>query len=111
MRAIFRNRFRSLVSIAASVVASLLVFSTLSFIDSMDKMVSFSFDKVQHQDFILSLRDPLGINIMDTVKILPGVKLTESQLDIPVELKNGPYTKRINITGLPQGNRFIYSNR
>jgi len=106
-RAIFRNRFRGLVTITASIVATALVFSSLSFLDAMDKMIDFSFEKMQHQDFNLTLRDPLGMHVMQTANIISGVKKVESQLNVPAELKNGPYHKRMNIVGLPENNKLF----
>jgi len=105
MRAMFRNRFRSLVTIAASIIATALVFSALQFLDSIYEMVNSSFVDVQHQDYTMTLREPLGNDIIRTTEILPGVKKIESQLSVASELKNGPYMKRLGITGLPANNQ------
>lgn len=104
MRAIFRNRLRSFVTIAAAIAAAALVFSALEFLDSLYKMANFSFDEVQHQDYNLTLRDPLGKDIIRPNAILPGVKQIEGQLVVPVKLRFGPYKKNTKITGLPQNN-------
>ncbi|MBU0743956.1 MAG: FtsX-like permease family protein, partial [Gammaproteobacteria bacterium] len=101
LRTIFRNRFRSLVTILASLLATSLVFSSLSFVDSMDKMIGFSYEETQHQDYNLTLRDPLGADIMQQVKNIPGVARIETQLNIPAEIKYGAHIKRLGITGLP----------
>lgn len=104
MRAIFRNRLRSLVTLSASILATSIVFSSLSFLDSMDKMVAFSFDLIQHQDFTLSLRDPLNMDMRQTLTTLPGVKSIETQLSIPAEISHGPHLKRLAITGMSPHN-------
>ncbi|MCK4608176.1 MAG: ABC transporter permease, partial [Gammaproteobacteria bacterium] len=54
MRSIFRNRFRSLVTIIACIIATALVFSALSFLDSIYEMVNASYVNVQHQDYTLT---------------------------------------------------------
>jgi putative ABC transport system permease protein len=105
MRAIFRNRFRSLVTILATILATSLVYSSLEFLDSINKMVAFSFDKTQHQTFTLTLREPLGMNIMRSLEILPSVKQIETQLNIPAKLQHGPFIKRMQIKGLPLNNK------
>ena len=107
MRAIFRNKLRSLVTICASIIATALVFSSLQFLDSIYKMVDSSFVDVQHQDYTLTLRDPLGDDIIRSMEILPGVKKIEGQLAVASELKNGPYMKRLVITGLPNNNKLF----
>lgn len=104
MRAIFRNRLRSIITIAAAIAATALVFSGLEFLDSMYKMANFSFDEVQHQDYNLALRDPLGKDIIRTNAILPGVKQIEEQLVVPANLRFGAYKKNTEVTGLPQNN-------
>lgn len=102
MRAIFRNRFRSLVTICASILATALVFSALSFFDSIYEMIESSFDHVQHQDYQLTLREPLGNDIISTLTNLPGVKTLETQLSVAAELEHGPFQKRLAIIGLPK---------
>lgn len=104
MRAIFRNGLRSFITIAAAIAATALVFSALEFVDAMYKMGNFSFDEIQHQDYNLALRDPLGIDIIRPNAIIPEVKQLEGQLVVPAKLQSGPYKKNIEVTGLPQNN-------
>lgn len=101
IRTIFRNPFRSAVTLLACSLATMLLVCSLSFIDSINKISTSSFDKVQHQDFTLSLREPLGRDIFRTAQLLPGVDQVEASLTVPVELKNGPYSRLISVTGLP----------
>lgn len=107
MRAIFRNRFRSLVTIVASILATALIVSSLGFLDTIDEMINFSFDTVQHQDYDMVLREPLGKDILSTLRILPGVQKVESQLSVAAELKNSPYKKRLEVIGLPANNELF----
>ena len=101
MRAIFRNRFRSLVTIAASMLATTLVFSSLQFLDAVNKMIDFSFDKMQHQDYTISLRDPLGQEVIRIANHIRGVKDVEGHLSVSSKLENGPRIKLMEVLGLP----------
>lgn len=103
-RTIFRNRFRSLVTIIAAVLAMGLVFSSLSFLDAIDKIIRFSFDETQKQDITITLRDPLGKDILRTITVLPGVRTLDTQLQVPAEIRYGSHSKRLEIIGLPRNN-------
>ncbi len=105
MRAIFRNRMRSSVTICASILSTALVFGSFAMFDSIYAMVGSSFDYVQHQDYQLTLREPLGNDIISTVTNLPGVKKVEGQLSIAAEVKHGPFTKRLGVIGLPKNHQ------
>lgn len=103
-RSIFRRKIRSIVTILASMLATGLVFSAFAFVDSMYYMLDFSFDTVQHQDYTITLRDPLGRDILRTVATIPQVKQLEPQLAVPAKLQFGPYKKDMSIIGLPKNN-------
>jgi len=103
-RAIFQSRFRSLATLSASILATALVFSSIALLDSVNEMIHFSFDVVQHQDYQMSLRNPLGQDVMTISRSLPGVATAESQLSVPAKIQNGPYLKRLTVKGLPENN-------
>jgi len=105
LRAVFRNPFRSSVSVLASMVSTALVLTALTMVDSLDYLMSYEFEKVAHQDFTVSLRDPRGRRGPSEVKNMPSVAATEPQLAVVCDISNGPYSKRIGVTGLPPGNR------
>jgi putative ABC transport system permease protein len=106
-RTIFRNRFRSLVTFLAAVLAAGIVFTALSFLDSIETMINFSFDMTQHQDFQMTLRDHVGPELLQTLKTLPGVIQLEPQLTIPAEIRRGERVRRLSIIGLPSQNRLF----
>lgn len=105
LRAVFRNPFRSSVNVLASLVATALVFASLSMIDSLNYLMSYEFKKVAHQDVTVSLRDPRGVDAPREISLLPTVAATEPQLAIVCDLKNGPFEKRIGVLGLVHNNR------
>ena len=105
LRAVFRNPFRSSVSILASFIATALIVNTLSMTDSLDYLMKFEFERVSHQDVTVSLRDPVGRQAVNEMNLLPTITATEPQLGVPCDLINGPYKKRTGVTGLPADNR------
>ncbi len=107
MRAVFRNPFRSTVSIFACMISTAMVFATVSMVDSLDYLMSYTFEQVAHQDFTVVLRDPVGRRGPPEIASLPGTSFTEPQLAVVCDLSNGPYRKRLGVTGLAPGNRLF----
>lgn len=104
-RAILRNPFRSTVGLIATVVSTALVLATLSLFDSLDYLVAFQFNRVAHEDYTISLREPEGPRAASELGDLAGVSYVESQLAVACDLSNGPYEKRIGVMGLSRGSR------
>ena len=105
MRAVFRNPFRSSVSIFASMVSTALVLTALTMMDSLDYIMRYEFESVSHQDFTVTLRDPRGRRGPAEIGRMPSVAATESQLAVVCDISNGPYSRRLGVTGIPPGNR------
>lgn len=108
LRAIFRNPFRSAVSILASLISTALICSTLSNVDALNYLMSYEFEKVAHEDYTITLRNPRGRRVPSEVESLPSVFDAEPQLAVVCDVKNGPFEKRIGITGLIRNN-FLYT--
>jgi len=104
-RAVFRNPFRSSVSLFAAIISTALVVATLSSLDALDYLMHYEFARVSHQDISVSLRDPRGVDALPEFGSLPTVAATEPQLALVCDLSNGPRRKRVGITGLARGNR------
>jgi len=105
LRAVFRNPFRSTVSVLAGVVATALIASTLSMGDGLDYLIAYEFDRVSHQDVTVSLREPRGPEAAAEVAAMPGVAEVEPELGVVCDLANGPIRKRVGVVGLPPGGR------
>ncbi|MCB2153495.1 ABC transporter permease [bacterium] len=105
LRDLFRNPFRSLVGILASIIATALILSTLSMVDALDLIVTREFVQVMHQDVTAGLRDPVGREVLEEAQTLPGVVQSEPELGIVCDLSNGPLDKRTSITGILPGAR------
>jgi putative ABC transport system permease protein len=67
--------------------------------------MDYHFEKISHEDIIFSIRDPKGKDASGEMARLPLVAYSESQLNVVCDLKNGPYSKRTGITGLPRRGR------
>lgn len=104
-RAVFRNPFRSAVSILACSVSTALVFTAVSMMATLDYMMSYEFEKVSHQDFTVALREPQGRRGPPEIESLPATSFTEPQLVVVCDISNGPYRRRLGVTGLPSDNR------
>lgn len=107
LRAVFRNPFRSTVSVLASVIATALILSTLSLMDALDYLMRFEFVRVAHQDVTISLRDPKGERSLPEFSSLHSVSEGEPQLSVLCDLSHGPFRRRITVTGLPPSGRLF----
>ena len=105
LRAVFRNPFRSTVSIAASFISTTLVFGVLSNVASLDYLMNYEFNRVMHQDVTVSLRDPAGRRGPSELAGMPLVASVEPQLAVVCDVANGPRRRRIGVTGIARGNR------
>ena len=68
-------------------------------------MMSYEFDEIAHQDYSISLREPLGERAQLELGSLPGVSASEPQLLVACDLSRGSLKKRVGIIGLPQNNQ------
>lgn len=100
-RSVFRNPFRSSVSVLAGSIATSLVLATLCLVDSTHYLINYHYARTTHEDLAIDLRDPKGRRSLSEASGLPAVSLCESQLSVICDLRNGPYRKRIGVTGLP----------
>jgi len=105
LSAVFRNPFRSSVSLFASVISTALVVATLGSLDALNYLMHYEFARVSHEDVTVSLRDPRGVGATPELGSLPSVSHTEAQLAVVCDLSNGPFRRRVGLTGLARGNR------
>ncbi|MBN1516511.1 ABC transporter permease [Candidatus Sumerlaeota bacterium] len=107
MRAIFRNPFRSSVSVFACMISTALIVESLCMVDALEYMMDYQFSRVMHEDLSIALRDPDASRAMREVGRLNGVTFTEAQLGVICDLSNGPYERRTSVTGLPRDGRLF----
>jgi putative ABC transport system permease protein len=94
LRSIFRNPFRSLVSIGAAAIAAALLLSVVSLYDGLVYLMNYHFQKLAHEDYTIALRDPLSIESQEEIRQLPTVSMDESQLVVACDFRNGSVSKR-----------------
>ena len=99
-RSLFRHRMRSAVGLAAAMLGGSLVVIGLGWVDVMDDLLEFQFEKVLVSDYSMSLREELGAEALDEVKRLPGVMHAEPTLVVAGTFTNGVHHRRGAITGL-----------
>lgn len=107
-RAVFRNPFRSTVSALASSVATALLVASFSLFDATYFMMDYHFSRLYHQDYTVSLRDPVGMQALSEVRGLPTVSDAESELDVMCDMSNGPFRKRTVMTAMER-NTVLYT--
>lgn len=105
LRTVFRNPFRSSVSVFAAVVSTALIFAAFSNLDAMNYLIDYEFEKILHQDMTVAFRDPRGRRSAGEIAHLPTVSAVEPQLNVVCDLSNGSLRKRIGVTGIAPGNR------
>ncbi len=103
-RDVFRNPFRSLVSIAAAAIATTLMVGAFCMRDALTFLMRFEYTLVSHGDLTVSLREPRGRNFFAEEEDLSSVARTEPQLVIPCDLANGNHVKLVGVTGIDKGN-------
>lgn len=101
-RAIFRNPFRSLVSVFSGLVATMLILGAFAMRDGMKKLARYELEEVSRQDLTITLRDPRGPGFGN--EQLQQVELIEPQLVVPADLMNGAHFRTVSITGIDPGN-------
>ena len=103
LRSIFRNPFRSLVTMGASFVATALLVETLCMMKAVDYLVDFTFRRTSSQDVTVGLREPIQATAAREVAALGQSGRVEAELSIACDLTRGPARKRVSVTGLGRG--------
>ncbi|HPB32492.1 MAG TPA: FtsX-like permease family protein, partial [Candidatus Sumerlaeota bacterium] len=100
LRAVFRNPFRSLVTVFASCVSTAFILTTLCSTDALDYLMEHEFGQVARQDVTVSLRDPAGRPVIAEAAGLPGVVFLEPQLAVTTEIRSEARRKKIGMIGI-----------
>lgn len=106
-RSMFRNPFRSMVSLGSSFVSMTLILNTLCIKDSLNYLMDYQFNQLAHQDLMVNMREPIGVQGPQGIAGIKGVTKIEPQLNVYSELSNGAYLKRIAVTGMSRDNELF----
>ncbi len=105
LRAVFRNRIRTLTAIIASALSTAIVFMALVMYDSFLYLVDYQFDRVLHSDVDIGMRDEKSLSALFESRELPGVDYAEPVFGLRCDLRHGRSARRISITGLSPRHR------
>ena len=105
LRAVFRNPFRSTVTVLGSAVGTSLIVATLCLVSALGVLIDHEFTRVSHEDVRVSLRDPRGVEAVAEFEALPDVSYGEGELGVVCDLTRGPRRRRVAVTGLPRRHR------
>lgn len=105
IRNLIRNKGRTLTGIFSAAMGAALVLVTFGTLDSLQYMVDFRFDLVNHSDYALTLRNDRGRGAFYEAGDLPGIRGVEPILNVPCHFQNGNHHKKGMIQGLIQDAR------
>jgi putative ABC transport system permease protein len=105
LRTIFRNPFRSGVSVLASVIATALIVASIANLDALDFVISHEFERISHEDVTVVLRNPAELEAAAELATLDRVSLVEPHLSVAATLSHGSRGKRTSVLGIPSNNR------
>lgn len=112
LRAVFRNRARSLVSVFAAALGTAMLVSTFGMVDSLKYMVQFQFDKVMLADFTLNFRSELDGGALHAARRLPGVMLAEPLFYVAGSFEHANHRHKGSVVGLlPDATLVVPRNR
>lgn len=107
LRAVFRNPFRSSVSVLSGTIATALIFMMFGMMDGLNYMIEHEFDRVSHQDYTVSLREPRGMPAQLDFRNLGPVSITEPQLGVACYFSRGSMRRLVGVIGLPRNGRLF----
>lgn len=90
----------ALTSTGVGLAVSLLIVSLFS-LDSVEHMIDVGFSLSQRQDAFITLSNEQNIRVLQAVERLPGVIRVEPYRSVLVRLRNGPYERKLAISGKP----------
>lgn len=100
LRGLSRNKSRTIIGILAAALGTSIVLMSLGMVNSLNYMVLFQFDKSILYDYQLSFRKEINYSALSEVNHMPGVSFSEPQLNVPCNLINGKYKKKVVLNGI-----------
>ena len=100
LRNLIRNKGRTVTAIFSAAMGAALVLVTFGTMDSLQYMVNFRFDLVDHADYILTLRNDRGTGALLETWELPGILAAEPVLNVSCRFQSKDHEKKGVIQGL-----------
>ncbi|QDV05707.1 FtsX-like permease family protein [Planctomycetes bacterium Poly30] len=101
LRNVERQPGRSFLGVLGAASGGALLLSGLALQDSIGTVLSLQFDVLQHEDVSVTLGGPRGINAVEELRRLPGVRNVEGYRMVPARIRSGVRSRRVLIEGLP----------
>jgi len=105
IRNLLRNPLRTTTSIVATALSISIIFMALVMYDSFFFLLDFQFERVLHADVDLTLQDEMPASALYEVERLPGVDYAEPLFAMACDLRNGRFSRRLAVVGLPRRHR------
>jgi len=103
-RNVGRYKWRAALTILGVAIAAAMLFIGWFFMDSMDFMMDFEFNRVRRDDVRIALQREMGKNAWHEFSRMPHVRRAEPLLQYPFKVLNGWRSRDVGITGLlPEG--------
>ena len=103
LRGLFRQRWRTAVSVISAALGASIVVLAFGFVNSMDTMIKTQFDRVLRSDFHLTFDKDLDASVTAEVRRMPGVSAAEAVFTVPCTFEAGHRTKRGGVVGISPG--------
>ncbi|MEZ5989333.1 MAG: ABC transporter permease [Planctomycetota bacterium] len=100
LRNLGRHPMRTSVGVLASALACAIVVLALGWVDVLDDMLAFQFDKVQRADVSLTLADERDRAAVDELRRLPGVLHAEGSSAVACVFEHGARRRRGAVQGI-----------
>jgi len=94
----------ALTALGLSLAVSLLIVSLFAF-DAVEALIDATFFRSERQHATINLPDETSYRVVFEVRHLPGVLAAEPYRTVDAKLKNGNLSRRIALTGKPEGTR------
>jgi putative ABC transport system permease protein len=105
LRGLFRNRLRTLTGVFSAMMGSGLLVSGFMMTEAQNFQIDFQFHRMLRSDVDVTFESERGIDALSDVRQMPGVDYAEPQFNVACTFVNGPYRRRLGITGLQQDSR------
>ncbi len=104
-RNVFRHKFRTGTGVFASAMGAGLLVTGFMFLESMDFLLDFQFQRITRSDLDVTFQSERGRDALDEMRGLPGVDYAEPMLNVGCTFSHGPYQRKGGITGLVENAR------
>lgn len=100
LRSVFRNRFRTITAIFATLTGTGILVHGFMLIEAQNHLIDFQFYRVSTSDIDLYLESERGEGVLAEVQSLPGVDYAEPFLQVACTLVHNHSQRKASITGL-----------